>query len=160
MADNEVQFQLPPSVSTKADVSRLKRELDDFDVVVHQLGLRGDNKANEISANLRQITELNKLNLSDNSDRKTLEDFVASLANAPSVHVSLAADPSPHVMQELVSWFRANAHPHTLLQIGLQPTIAAGCVVRTTNKVFDLTLRTSIVNKREKLVTALAGAQK
>jgi len=39
----------------------------------------------------------------------------------------------------------------------LQPTIAAGCIVRTTNKYFDFSLRQDFTDKRELLLKQIAG---
>jgi hypothetical protein len=63
-------------------------------------------------------------------------------------------------MAKLVGWFRANVHPHVLVQVGLQPNIAAGCVVRTTNKVFDLSLRNHFAQNQQVLIESMKGSQK
>jgi F0F1-type ATP synthase delta subunit len=42
-----------------------------------------------------------------------------------------------------------------LVQIGLQPNLGAGCVVRTTNKYFDMSLRTKFFDSRDKLRAVL-----
>jgi hypothetical protein len=42
-----------------------------------------------------------------------------------------------------------------LITIGLQPNIGAGCVVRTTNKYFDLSIKQDFLSKRNLLLEAL-----
>jgi F0F1-type ATP synthase delta subunit len=69
--------------------------------------------------------------------------------------MSFAADPSASFSAKIVGWLRANIHPLSLLEIGLQPTIAAGCIVRTTNKVFDLSLRNRFSEHTELLLKSL-----
>ena len=54
-----------------------------------------------------------------------------------------------------MAWFRAEAHPYVLLKVGLQPNIAAGCVIRTSNKYFDLSFRNQFSRSKDKLSIAL-----
>jgi hypothetical protein len=58
-------------------------------------------------------------------------------------------------MAKLTAWLRTNIHPTLLITVGLQPGIGAGCVVRTANKYFDLSLGKSFVKKRELLMQRL-----
>jgi F0F1-type ATP synthase delta subunit len=58
-----------------------------------------------------------------------------------------------------VTWLRANIHPQALVQVGLQPNIAAGCVVRTANKQFDLSLRQSFAKHKDLLIEQFRGAK-
>jgi F0F1-type ATP synthase delta subunit len=44
-----------------------------------------------------------------------------------------------------------------MLQIGLQPAIAAGCMLRTTNKVFDMSLRTHLMKQSDYLARMIEG---
>lgn len=69
--------------------------------------------------------------------------------------MSFSADPSPLFTQRLISWLRQNIHPDLLLQVGLQPTIGAGTVVRTTNKYFDLSLREFFNQKKAVLLAKM-----
>ncbi len=58
-------------------------------------------------------------------------------------------------MTKLVVWLRANIHPQILVHLGLQPSIAAGCVVRTANKQFDFSLSEAFEKQRELLIASL-----
>jgi F0F1-type ATP synthase delta subunit len=69
--------------------------------------------------------------------------------------MSFSADPSPQFTQKLAAWLRQEIHPFVLLQVGLQPNIGAGCVVRTTNKYFDFSLRERFKSKRPLLMEKL-----
>jgi hypothetical protein len=62
-------------------------------------------------------------------------------ANAPVMHVSFSVDPPGPYVQKIVFWFRHNIRGDILVRVGLQPNIGAGCVVRTTNKSFDFSLK-------------------
>jgi F0F1-type ATP synthase delta subunit len=72
--------------------------------------------------------------------------------------MSFASEASPKALDKIVAWLRSNIHPQTLLQVGLQPTIAAGCIVRTTNRVFDLSLRTHLREQEPYLTQLIATA--
>ena len=75
------------------------------------------------------------------------------------MHISFAADPSASFTEKIVAWFRENIHPNILVQIGLQPNIAAGCVVRTANKIFDFSLRENFNQSQQSLIDAIGGKQ-
>lgn len=154
---------LPTFVASPADVGRLIRELDAIDETLLQLGLRkGDHevKMPKTSQLMDQTVTLNKLNLLLPDDRKVLVEFLALVKKeAPLLHVSFSADPSPAFIEKLMAWLRREIHPTVLITIGLQPNIGAGCIVRSTNKYFDLSLKQSFAKKREMLHQALTGPQ-
>src|SRR5258708_21999925 len=107
---------------------------------------------------LDELASGNGLNLLDEATRKYLVVFLEDItAHAPVIHISFAADPSSAFLQKLVLWFRQNIHPSILIRVGLQPNIAAGCVLRTTNKYFDLSLRKTLLQHQAELVTAISG---
>jgi F0F1-type ATP synthase delta subunit len=80
------------------------------------------------------------------------------LGHAPLLHISFASEPSTKALEAILVWMRANIHPQTLLQVGLQPNIAAGCVLRTPSKVFDLSMRSYLQKQESYLVELIAGA--
>jgi F0F1-type ATP synthase delta subunit len=105
------------------------------------------------------LARSNKFNLLDKNQRGELNNKLDQvLKSAPLLHISFAIEPSPQVMERILVWLRINIHPQTLVQVGLQPTIAAGCVLRTPNKIFDLSLRTRLKQQEPYLVTLIAGA--
>jgi len=156
-------LELPLPVVSLTDLNRLQRELEAIDVFLVQGAVRKPGAPMVLprtTRNLDNIVLLNKLNLLVKEDRVKLNEFIKSVRlDAPRVHISFASDPSAAFMQKIAAWFRTNAHPLTILQIGLQPTIAAGCVVRTTNKYFDFSIRKDFQNKRKFLVDAVRGVR-
>jgi hypothetical protein len=132
--------------------------LDDY---LHQAGLRQGGEAVKLPKTSRVMDEFaaaNKLNLLlPEARRESLEffDFVSS--KAPVVHMSFAVEPSSAFRQKLIVWWRGNVHPFVLLDVGLQPDIAIGSVVRTPNKQYDFSLRNHFKNKRAKLIELLAA---
>jgi F0F1-type ATP synthase delta subunit len=141
------------------ELRHLERELENVDEFIRQNRLREPGQ----QASLPRISKLLQLLASDNglqllqaSDRKQLSDFLESVEqDAPRIHISFAIEPSGSFSTKLTEWLRANIHPLALLDVGLQPTIAAGCVVRTSNKVFDFSLRHHFEKAETQLVDSL-----
>jgi len=150
---------LPSTVTGLTDVNRLQRESETLDEYIRQAVLRKGVHATElpkIPVMLDDIATTNHLNLLLESDRKKLADFLTRLQTAaPVVHMSFASEPSTEFTAKIVMWLRQNIHPLLLVQVGLQPSLAAGCTLRTTNKVFDFSLRQHFVRHRQLLVDAL-----
>jgi F0F1-type ATP synthase delta subunit len=139
-------FILPPLVVGIADIMRLKRELDALYEYLHQSALRHASEAElKLPKTSRVLDELIRANKLDLLKREQYELTMAQLdaieKKAPQIHLSFSSDPSSAFIVRIVEWLRQNIHPGVLVQVGLQPTLAAGCVVRTTNKQFDLSLK-------------------
>jgi hypothetical protein len=94
------------------------------------------------SRSLEEFAATNRLNLLLPDDRQRTEAFIAhTLDSAPVLHMSFAGEASRKFTTEIVLWLRTNLQPDVLLNIGLEPNIAAGCVLRTPNKLYDFSLR-------------------
>jgi F0F1-type ATP synthase delta subunit len=157
--DAKQPLQLPVLVFGVVEVRRLKRELESLDEYLRQAAIREPGRQAALPRVSRLLDALatdNGRNLLQPQDRQELGAFlVATEKTAPTIHISFASDPSSAFTAKLVTWLRSNIHPGILLQIGLQPSIAAGCVVRTPNKHLDLSLRQNLAAQRVKLIEAL-----
>jgi hypothetical protein len=160
---HETSLQLPVLVASTVDLGRLQRELDALNEALIQLGLRkgGEEvKMPKTSQMMDEVIGLNKLNLLHEADRQQLGGFLAEVkAKAPVLHMSFSADPSVSFIERLMTWLRKEINPFVLITIGLQPTIGAGCIVRSTNHQFDLSLRQDFLNKRDLLMSMLTEAK-
>lgn len=158
--EREQQFVLPDSIVGPVDAGRLSREMEQLDDYLRQAAIRKTGAAMQLPKTtglLDELAEANHLNLLQAADRRRLVNFLHGLSEkAPVLHVSFAADPSPAFTAKIVHWLRQNIHPFVLVQVGLQPSIAAGCTVRTTNKYFDFSLRQHLLQNRQMLINALA----
>lgn len=155
---------LPVALFGPAEVARLLRELEHVDDYLTQETLRSADKRvpdlPRLSRLLEQLAAENNLDLRAPDVRRSAAGFLQQvLEHAPSVHISFATDPSAAFTAKIVGWLRTNIHPYTLLQLGLQPSIAAGCVVRTANKTFDLSLRSRFTEQHDLLLQAIEGKQ-
>lgn len=157
-----MELKLPPSVISQVEINRILRELDALDNFFLNANTR---KAGSpltpprITYQLQQLARENKLNLLEENTRGELASLLNNILKvAPRLHVSFAAEPSPRATDAVLGWLRSNIHPQTLLTIGLQPTIAAGCVLRTPNKVFDMSLRSYLKGQEGYMVKLIQGA--
>lgn len=156
------ELHLPTLVFGGVEVRRLQLELDELDAYMQQAAIRQTKtKASapllpRVSRLLDALAAENQRNLLKQEDRTQLQAFLAVLLqHAPTIHMSFASDPSSAFTAKIVAWLRANVHPFALLQIGLQPSIAAGCIVRTNNKVFDLSLRQHFADQKQMLIASM-----
>lgn len=162
MEQKHANVHVPSLITSPADVSRLRREITALDNYLEQESLRAGGQQVKLPKTSRVLDELaiaNKLNLLDKATRQSLAAFLEDLAkNAPVVHISFASDPSSAFMQKIVHWLRENINPSILVRVGLQPNIAAGCVVRTTNKYFDFSLRQYLRKHETDLLAAIKSS--
>lgn len=153
------KYALPILVVGPADVNRLLLEMERLEEFLQHALLQpggGDVKLPKTSRTLDSLVEINEADLNRADDREGLKAFLTSMKeHAPVVHISFAAEPSAAFTIKIVEWLRANVAHYLLIQVGLQPSIAAGCVVRTTNKVFDLSLRQYLKKNRGILLESL-----
>lgn len=159
--NNGALLILPVSVVGRVDLGRLIREVEQLDEFLRQAAIREGGSSVKLPKTSRLMDELitiNKLNVLLEPERQRLHQFLLAVRKqAPTMHMSFSADPSPLFMQRLVTWTRKELHPFMLIQVGLQPNIGAGCVVRTTNKYFDFSLKQSFEDKRSLLAAKLSG---
>lgn len=152
------QFKLPVLVFGVVEVRRLQRELEALEEFVRQSQLREPGQQGRLPRVSRLLDALatdNGLQLLQPDHRQQILQFLKWIeTQAPTVHMSFAIDPSSSFTSKMVTWWRANVHPFMLLDVGLQPTIALGCVVRTQNKVFDFSLRQRFADTQGMLIQA------
>jgi len=160
-SNKSVKLQLPDGVVTRADVGRLLREAEAVDNFLRQAAIRQPGTSLQLPKSSKlfdEIIAMNKLNMLQETDRRHLYQFLKAIqSTAPILHIGFSADPSSLFQQRLITWIRQKIHPFVLLQIGLQPNIGAGCVVRTTNKYFDFSLRNKFGEKQSLLISKLRG---
>lgn len=163
MDHTKYTLQLPLGIVSTVDVGRLLREVDALEIFMKSAEVRQPGTSVQLpktSKLLDEFLEINKKSALKSEDRQEVSMFLRDLrAHAPSIHMSFSADPSPLFTQRLVQWLRQNIHASILLQIGLQPTIGAGVIVRTTNKYFDFSLRDFFDSKKPILLAKLRSTE-
>lgn len=155
-------LRLSNSVISPSDVARLGRELnslDDFFVAAKARQAGTSMQLPKLTRALNQLAGDNNVNLLEAADRARLSKALRlAYDRAPTLHISFATEASPKALEKLVVWIRSNIHPQALIQIGLQPSIAAGCFLRTNNQTFDMSLRATLKKSQPQLLKLIAGA--
>lgn len=160
-AKTKKTFQMPPQLAGKVELMRVIREIEELDDFLYQANLRSPgsslNLPQKTSHLLEKLAETNHYSLLDQSHRELLLKGLRRIdKSAPKVHISFAGEPSAKFMAEVVAWMRENVHQYLLVEVGLQPTISVGCVIRTNNKIFDLSLRNKFYEYRSVLIDKIA----
>lgn len=156
------RLNLSSMITSPSDVAKLRRELNALnDFFVNAQARQAGTKMvmPKLTRILNQMAQDNGVNLLDEHDRDRLFEALGEIYDkAPTLHISFASEPSPKALERLVGWVRTNVHPHALVQVGLQPTVAVGCFLRTENKTFDMSLRASLTKSQPILVKLIDGA--
>ena len=157
-------LSLPTALTSKRDVLKIRREIErvlealvQFRVAKTTAGV--DRDLPTLSKRLMLLLEVNNLKLEEQSIRqidKVLEEVYTS---APQVRVSFASEPDQESLEKLVAWFRREAHPATFLQVGIQPMLAGGCVLRTPMHRYDFSLRTKLESSVDRLQEAISSVR-
>jgi F0F1-type ATP synthase delta subunit len=155
-------LKLPSIIVSQSDIARLIRELNglnDFFIGARNRPSGTSMQPPRLSRLMDRLARENEVNLLEEKHRTKLMEMLKDIhKNAPSLHISFAVEPSPKALEQILIWMRQNIHPQVLLSVGLQPAIAAGCILRTTNKIFDLSLRTYLKQQSQYLTQLIRGA--
>lgn len=162
--DSQLRYHIPAKVVTRVDLSRLLTEAERVDNDFNTNHARSEAGSGEqinitMSDSLKDFIAANELNFDEPNVR---EDVIFNLRhlkdNVPSVHLTFSTEADGESLQQLVTWFREQVHPQTVLSIGLQPSLVAGVYLRTPNRVKDLSLRAALREHRDVLVKGLQEA--
>ena len=156
MSDDK--YILPLSVTQKIDISRLIRELNLVDDHLKQSSiLKPDQKVQlKASTKLAELINLNHINYNDQEVRTSLINWLEKLkASAPVINISFSVEADEEVVSKITQWFRREISPNCLLVVGLIPSIGVGCVVRTNNKVFDMSLKNRLKTTHNLLISRI-----
>jgi hypothetical protein len=158
-AGPNAEFVLPVLIFGVPEVHRAGRELEALETYFQERDLRKTIEAApmpKLSRSLDALAAENNCDLVKKEHRTLLAAFLKGVVDqAPRVHISFASDPSAAFTGKVVEWFRRQTSPIVLVQVGLQPNIAAGCILRTPNKSFDFSLKHRFDAQRSLLVTSL-----
>lgn len=160
----ERKLFLPGGLSSRGDLSRVIAELESIENFLRDGAIRQTGNSMQLPKTSKlfdQLVSSSHLNLLVAEDRQYLLKSLNWLRdNSPLLHISFSTDPSPVFIARLTSWLRQHISPFLFLQIGLSPNIGAGCIVRTTNKYFDFSLRQRFASQRELLMKSLIAKSK
>lgn len=150
------QYVLPSVLITKADLSRLIREVENVDneLEAQKARSRAAGKKEEyhmpgISQALNDFVELNKLDFADDQVRMRLKKELKTLKNkAPVIHMTFAVEADIASLRQLTEYIRKEIHPQAFLRTGLQPALVGGVYMRTPNHAHDFSIRAKLAGSR------------
>lgn len=156
-------FILPPSTVSKVDFSRLVHEVEWIDGELTTKTVRsraGVRKHVEpvLTEQLVDFLQANKIDLLEASSRERtllVKELRLLKDKAPVIHMTFASAADGESLQQLSAWARESVHPQALITVGLQPALVAGVHVRTTNRVYDFSLRSKLEESRGVLLKEL-----
>lgn len=132
---------LPLSIHTRADVARVRRELQAYAELAQQarVAKRDAPAVEHFSQSLTDVANTHSISLANASERGSLETYLDMIhRTAPVVHIKFAVTPTIRTVEQLLEWFRTAIQGDVLVQTAVDPSIVVGCQVRTTNKVFTI----------------------
>ena len=158
---------LPSSLATRSDLQRVIAEIERIDnslnsAQIHeQIGHPADDSLTT-SKQLADLLQINDIDIKNGEDRSRLLHDARHLKNtAPVIHVTFATSADNDELTKIIDWVRQSVHPMAVLAVGLQPSLIGGVYIRTTNKVFDFSIRSQMANGRhiiKRELEALSGA--
>ena len=152
-------LKLPDRLVTAVDLMRTIRELKMLDDWLNQAAIRSGGAQvtpPKTSSTLEELSSLNGVSLLESSHRDQLINALESFAlSVPKIHMAFAVEPSANFLSKMIVWLRTNIHPLIVMEVGLQPALTAGCSVRTSNKLFDMSLRSRFVDSRHFLAESI-----
>jgi hypothetical protein len=150
--DDYRSIKIPPSVVFSRDVRALMRELAELSDFLAQSRIRSQPAKPKTSRMLDDLLSINKLEASE-ENVNLLKNYMAWLrTNGPILNFAFSVEPSALFSQRLITYLRESIDPKTVINVGLRPSIGVGCVIRTKNKFFDLSLRSNLSSLKIKLL--------
>jgi hypothetical protein len=154
---------LPSAIATKADLVNVLRNLEAVLDAFVENSVRQEEGVDfaaraDVSSNLALLVKDNRLEVSVET-LKSLKTWLNHLKDhAPVVRFTFANDPDQKFLAAIVDWLRKNSGQFVLVRYGIQPSIAAGCLMYTPRHRYDFTLRKNITDSGQKLMEYIRAA--
>lgn len=156
----ELELILPTTMAGKRDIVRVQRDIEKLleerlqsDIAQKQGGEA--RKVNPPTPIVKYLFQSNKIEMT-NENLQRVDQYLESVRqNAPTIRIAFASEPDKEVTQKIVKWFRTSVDKRVLIQIGIQPIIAGGCVVQTPMKRYDFSLRQHLLNSTDKFTEVM-----
>lgn len=152
---------LPTSIIRKRDVSSLVSEAERIDNAmttneVHQKIKTGISPEIIMSNQMIDFLQINKIEFGDSKQRDNLISSLRIVKDKlPIVHATFASNVEGEVLEQLVSWLRDSVHPFTVISVGVQPSLIGGVYLRTSNRVYDFSIKAQLAGCRDTIVKDL-----
>jgi F0F1-type ATP synthase delta subunit len=149
---------LPASLHDSDQLLAVAEELHHLAVKLGQARRHGPKAATE-ELSPPAVAALDLVPEASRADDAAIERLRVQLEHmataAPVVTLVLAGAASSRLKQELVGWLRQNVHAGLLVNFRVNPDIAGGVVIRTTNHVYDCSFRRPLLANAHKFTEVL-----
>lgn len=160
-------FTLPSTLISLVDIAHLMRDIEQYDDAVTaretrmRSGVAVAQSQIKTTEAMRDFLEVNQLRLEDSRQRRELQVALERMKKTiPVVHMTFATEAHREHLEQMVMWVRTHLHPQAVIDVGLQPSLIAGVYIRTSNQVYDFSLRGALQDGRTLLkqeIGALRG---
>ena len=162
-----MRLELPATIHSQAQVEGLILHLQEFLKVIRAQAAKTaiksarptkiteqlDPELAEIAAAWHGSAEITPASLEELSQQ--LRHLIQT---APVIHLTLAAVPGETLKEQFTLWFRRNVRPDILIEFGFSRSLAGGMVLRTTNRIIDMSFRSQLLSKRQSLPALIQAA--
>lgn len=159
------QIKLPDSVVSALDMAILVKDVEAASLELTESEIRrtsSKTKASErisLSESAREFLRANNLSTESSADLGRAVTILRNVkAKQPVVHMTFAVLADRESLELILKWVRDEINPLAVLDVRLQPSLVSGVYIRTTNKVFDHSLRYLLQKNRDMLVKHIGGA--
>lgn len=148
--------KLPDSLYSVDQVLAVAEELHQYG---QQIGRSVHRKAPVVELSTEATAVLETLPAGQRDQSAAIEALRGGLeqlaTTAAVITLVVAAPPSAQLKQELTGWLRANVRPKLLVNFHVDPEIAGGLVIRSTNHIFDDSFRSALIANQAKFTQVL-----
>lgn len=161
-------FVLPNFVVSKRDIIKMQRYIELYlDAMLQQRVSKStaqvDRATPKLTKKIEDLFSQNHLDPNEVSLKAVHGKLEEIKEHAYNVRIAFASEPSDEVIGRVADWFRREIDNTILLQVGVQPSIAAGCVLQTGPHRYDFSLRQQLLGSTAKFITIMtkmAAAEK
>lgn len=149
-------LSLPTDTYSPDQLSELLLQLQDVSSLVRDVNARAKDGQSEpvtLPPELEQLFATNNIAVDDAPALEALaKELQSILETAPSVHILLAAMPGRAIRRQLVTWFRQEVNPLTLITFAARSDLGGGAIVQAGSHLYDLSFRRSILDNKKRLM--------
>ncbi len=154
------QLKLPESIATRSELVAVLRNVEEvIDLYVENKVRRQEgvdfSQRPEVSSNLAQLVSLNQLEVAPDTLNGLRQWLIHLRDHAPVIRFTFASDPTQEFLTGIVRWLRNNTGRFVLIRYGIQPSIAAGCLMYTPARQYDFSLRRHLLKSSDVFAAVL-----
>lgn len=141
-----MNFKLPDGIVRRKDAKRVCAEL-------REMRTQPDaaQALENVSDEARTLMRGNQKVIESSGFSAFVDELEKTVQSAPVFEVILPTIPHDSFLADIGKWFRQEIHPNSLLEISVRRSIAGGMVLRSKNRLFDMSFRPQILAAKDKI---------